>query len=175
LREALAAQRACVQVREQVTEGELADYSAKFTSARTSRQAAAAIVGRLLAQLDPADGTSAQAAEYRDLLAEGVGHARAAIGNPATAAMLAADRADPELIRLALAVLPVVITAWERQQRDDGTAVFVDGALLADADRLLRAAADSAVELGPVLSEADLTVLVDLRRRRAAKVAARQS
>jgi hypothetical protein len=187
LRKALAAQRACVQVREQVTQGELAEYSAKFTSARTSRQAAAAIVGRLLAQLDPAGGTPAQAAEYRDLLAEGVGHARAAIENPATATMLAADRADPELVRLALAVLPVVITAWESQKGHDGAVILVDGALLADTDRLLRAAADSAVELGPALSEADLTILVDLRRRRAgtgpagpaaevsAKVTARQA
>lgn len=100
------------------------------------------------------------------MLAEGVSHARAAIGNPATATMLAADRADPELVRLALAALPVVITAWEFQHRDDGAVVFIDGALLADADRLLRAAADSAVELGPALSEADLSVLVDLRRRR---------
>lgn len=166
LREALAAQRACVQVREQVTHGELAEYSAKFTSARTSRQAAAAIVGRLIDQLDPAGGTPAEAAGYRELLAEGVSHARAAIGNPATATMLAADRANPELVRLALAALPVVITAWEFQQRDDGAVVLVDGALLADADRLLRAAADSAVELGPALSEADLAVLVDLRRRR---------
>ncbi len=166
LRKALAAQRACVQVREQVTQGELAQYSAKFTSARTSRQAAAAIVGRLLAQLDPAGGTPAQAAEYCGLLAEGVDHARAAIDNPATATMLAAERADPELVRLALAVLPLLITAWELQQRDDDATVFVDGALLADADRLLRAAADSAVELGPALSEADLTVIVDLRRRR---------
>ncbi|MCW2930713.1 MAG: hypothetical protein JWM19_1675 [Actinomycetia bacterium] len=187
LRKALAAQRACVKVREQVTQGELAEYSAKFTSALTSRQAAAAIVGRLLAQLDPVGGTPAEAAEYRDLLDEGVGHARAAIGSPATATMLAADRADPEVIHLALAVLPVVITAWEWQQSDDGAAVLVDGALLADTDRLLRAAADSAVELGPALSDADLTILVNLRRRRggagraapaaserAAKVAARQ-
>ncbi len=168
LRKALAAERACVQVREQVTQGELAEYSAKFTSARTSRQAAVAIVGRLLAHLDPAGGTPAQAAEYCDLLAEGVGHARAAIGNPATATMLAADRADPELVRLAVAVLPIVITAWELQQRDNSAAVFVDGALLADVDRLLRATADSAVELGPALSAADLTVLVDMRRRRGA-------
>jgi hypothetical protein len=166
LREALTALRACVQVREQVAEGELAEYNAKFTSARTSRQAAAAIVGRLLGQLDPAGGTPAQAAEYHDLLAEGVGHARVAIENPATATMLAADRADPELVRLALAVLPVIITAWELQEREYGTGVLVDAGLLADADRLLRAAADSAVELGPALSEADLTILVDLRRRR---------
>lgn len=166
LREALAAQRACVEVREQVARGELAEYSAKFTSARTSRQAAAAIVGRLLAQLDPAGGTSDQAVEYRDLLAEGVSHARAAIGNPATTTMLAADRADPELVRLALAVLPVVITAWELQQRDEHAAKLVDVALLADADRVLRAAADSAVELGPALPESALAVLVDLRRRR---------
>lgn len=166
LRMALALQRACVQVREQVTQGELAEYSAKFTSARTSRQVAAVIVGRLLAHLDPVGGTHAEAVEYRDLLAEGVGHARAAIESPATAAMLSADRADPELVRLALAVLPVVITAWEVQEHEHGTEVFVDDALLNDADRLLRSAANSAVEMGPALSEADLAVLVDLRRRR---------
>lgn len=174
LRAALAAQRACVQVRERVTEGELAEYSAKFTSSRTSRQAAAAIIGRLLAKLDPAGGAPAEAAEYRDLLAEGVGHARAAMGNPATATMLAADRADPELVRLALAVLPVVIMAWELQESEDGAAVFVDAGLLADADGLLRAAAGSAVELGPALPESDLTILLDLRRRRRASPASPQ-
>jgi hypothetical protein len=176
LRRALAAQRACARVRDQVTQGELAVYGAKFTSARTSRQAAAAIAGRLLRALDAAGGTGP--AEYRDVLTEGVAHARAAIENPTTAALLGDVRADrptdrgdgPEVARLALAVLPVIVAAWEYQRdrpdRPDGTDVLVDDTLLAAADGLLAAAAGSASGLGAALSEADWAALADLRRRR---------
>ena len=172
LRRALAAQRACVRVRDQVTHGELAVYRAKFTSARTSRQAAAAIAGRLLRALDAAGGNGTATAEYRDVLAEGVTHARAAIENPTTAALLGgasaglpADDVDgPEVTWLALAVLPVIVTAWEGQRAGgDGTDVLVDDALLAAADALLAAAAGGG--LGPALPEADQAVLADLRRR----------
>lgn len=166
LRRALAAQEACVEVREQVTRGELATYSAKFTSARTSRQAAAAIAGRLAGDPGPADGSTAEAG-YHDLLARGVGHARAAMANPTTAAMLAGGGADPELVRLALAILPVVVAAWELQSRD-GAAGLIDGALMADADRLLRAAQDSAAAMSGTLPDADLAALARLRRRRGA-------
>ena len=133
LRRALAAQRACVRVRDQVTHGELAVYGAKFTSARTSRQAAAAIAGRLLAALGAVRGTGT--AEYRDVLAEGVAHARAAIENPTTAVLLGDVRVDgsadgrdgPEVARLAIAVLPVIVAAWERQRDSiDGSGVLVD-------------------------------------------------
>ena len=166
LRRALAAQEACVEVREQVTRGELATYSAKFTSARTSRQAAAAIAGRLALAGEPgqADGT-----EHRDLLARGVGHARAAMTNPTTGALLAGGGADPELVRLALAVLPVVVAAWELQS-GDGADGLVDGALMADADRLLRAASDSAAAMSGTLPEADLAALTGLRRRLGAPI-----
>ena len=167
LRRALAAQEACVQVREQVAQGELAAYRAKFTSARTSRQAAAAIVGRLVSEPGSADGVPVGATGYRDLLARGVGHARAAIANPTTTAMLAEGGAEPELIRLALAVLPVVVTAWELQARDGDAPGFVDSTLQADADRLFRAAG-SAVEMGVTLPETDLADLARLRRRRGA-------
>ena len=172
LRRALAAQRACVRVRDQVTHGELAVYGAKFTSARTSRQAAAAIAGRLLAALG---GTGTGSAEYRDVLAEGVAHARAAIENPTTAVLLGDVRVDgsadgrdgPEVARLAIAVLPVIVAAWERQRDSlDGSGVLVDDALLAAADTLLTATTGGAVVLAPALPEADQVVLADLRRRR---------
>jgi hypothetical protein len=175
LRRALAAQRACVLVRDQVTQGELAIYGAKFTAARTSRQAAASIAGQLLDALDAAGGTGT--GEYREVLAEGVAHARAALENPTTAALLGAGRADgpadgrvgPEVARLAIAVLPVIVAAWERQRNAaDGTAVLVDGALLTAADTLLAAALGTASGLGPLLSEADGTALTNLRRRRGA-------
>jgi hypothetical protein len=177
LRRALAAQRACVRARDQVTHGELAVYGAKFTSARTSRQAAAAIAGRLLGALDAAGGTARETAEYREVLAEGVADARAAIENPTTAALLGGVRADgppnvrdrPEVARLAVAVLPVIIAAWEGQRDGaDGTDVLVDDALLAAADALLAAATGGARGPGPALPEADQAALADLRRRRAA-------
>ena len=184
LRRALAAQRVCVRVRDQVTQGELAVYGAKFTSARTSRQAAAAIVGRLLAALDAADGTGTGTAEYREALAEGVAHARAAIENPTTAALLGNAHADgptdgrdgPEVARLAIAVLPVIVAAWE-YQRDgtDGTTVLVDDTLLADADALLDATVGSGSGLGPALSDADRAVLAGLRRRRGMSASAADS
>ena len=175
LRRALAAQRACARVREQVTHGELAVYGAKFTSARTSRQAAAAIAGRLLAALDAAGGTGTGTAEYRDVLAEGVAHARAAIENPTTAVLVGHVRVDgsadgrdgPEVARLAIAVLPVIVAAWERQRDSiDGSGVLVDDALLAAADALLTATTGSAGGHGTALPEADQAVLADLRRRR---------
>jgi hypothetical protein len=184
LRRALAAQRACVRVRDQVTHGELAVYGAKFTSARTSSQAAAAIASRLLRALDTADRTGRGMAEYREVLAEGVAHARAAIENPTTAALLGDVGADapvdgrdgPEAAQLAIAVLPVIVAAWE-YQRDgaDGAATLVDDALLAAADALLAAAAGSASRLGPALSEADRAILADLRRRRGAPTRAASS
>jgi hypothetical protein len=171
LRRALAAQRACAQVRDQVTRGELADYGAKFTSGRTSRQAAAAIAARLLLELHPA--AEEAESEYRAVLAEGIDHARAAIGNPTTAAMLgvSADgqpraQTDPEVVRLALAVLPVIVTALEHQRRADGAAVGLDEALLAEADRLLLAASGIAVEPGLAIQQADLDALANLRHRR---------
>jgi hypothetical protein len=172
LRRALAAQRACVRVRDQVSHGELAVYEAKFTSARTSRQAAAAIAGRLLAALG---GTGTGSAEYRDVLAEGVAHARAAIENPTTAVLLGDVRVDgsadgrdgPELARLAIAVLPVIVAAWERQRDSlDGSGVLVDDALLAAADTLLAATTGGSGGPGAALPEADQVVLADLRRRR---------
>lgn len=174
LRRALAAQRACAQVRDQVTHGELAVYGAKFTSARTSHQAAAAIVGRLLRALDAAGGAVTGAAERREVLAEGVAHARAAIDNPTTSVLLGEVRPDgtadgrdgPELVRLAVAVLPVVILAWEYQQ---GVAdVLVDDTLLTAVDALLTAALQGATRLGSALPEADRGVLEDVRRRRGA-------
>lgn len=145
LRGALAAQRACVNVREQVTHGEPAAYSAKFTSARTARQAAAAITSRLLREIG--DDT----AEYQQVLTEGVGHARAAIENPTTAVLLDGarsgnERADPELARLALAVLPVITMATEYQHRAADAPVLVDAELRAVAGRL-RAVAG--VTVGP--------------------------
>jgi len=165
LRRALAAQRACVQIREQVTHGEPAAYSAKLTSARTSRQAAAAIIGRLLPVVAAAGGEAA--AEYQELLAEGVGHARAAIENPTTAALLGAPGsdaggADPELVRFALAVFPVITMAAEYQRRADDAPVLVDAALLAAADRLM-AAADDAVARAGGLPEADWEARQELR------------
>jgi hypothetical protein len=175
LRRAFAAQRACVEVRDQVTQGELAAYGAKFTSARTSRQAAAAIAGRLLRALAANDGTGTGTDEYREVLAEGVAHARAAIENPTTGALLAdvpVDRsadghAGPEIARLAIAVLPVILTAWEHQREaTDGAAVLVDDALLAAGDALLAVAASSASGLGAAFSEAERAALADLCRRR---------
>ena len=179
LRRALAAQRACVRVRDQVTHGELAVYGAKFTSARTSRQAAAAIAGRLLRALDAVGGNGLGTAEYRDVLVEGVADARAAIENPTTAALLGDVDANVEVARLAIAVLPVIIVAWECQR--DGTEVLVDDALLAAADALLAAAGGPATggaatggaatgdpaAGASALPEADQAALADLRRRRA--------
>lgn len=178
LRRALIAQRACVQVREQVTYGELAVYGAKFTSARTSRQAAAVIAGRLLRALAAADSSAAGTTEYREVLTEGVAHARAAIENPTTAMLLRDVRADgpgdgrdgPETARLAVAVLPVIVEAWERQR--SGGDVLVDNALLAVADALLAAATRSASRIGPALPETDWITLADLRRRRDASTRA---
>lgn len=174
LRRALAAQRACVSIREQVTQGELAVYGAKFTSARTSRQAAAAIAGRLLRALRAEGGAGGATVEYGEVLAEGVAHARAAIENPTTALLLggacadeaAAGRDDPEVVRLAVAVLPAIVDAKERQgDSAGGVAVLVDDALLAAADALLAAAAGSAARLGTALPDEDRAVLADLRRR----------
>ena len=175
LRRALAAQRACVRVRDQVTHGELAVYGAKFTSARTSRQAAAAIAGRLLAALGAAGGTGTGTAEYRDVLAEGVAHARAAIENPTTAVLLgdvrvggqADGRDGPEVARLAIAALPVIIAAWERQRDGiDGDVVLVDDALLAAADSLLAATTGGSGGPDTALPAVDRAALADLRRRR---------
>ena len=175
LRRAFAAQRACVRVRDQVTHGELAVYGAKFTSARTSHQAAAAIAGRLLAALNGASGAGAETAEYRDVLAEGVAHARAAIENPTTVLLLGDIRVDgsvdgrdgPEVARLALAVLPVIVLAWERQRDGiDGSSTLVDDELLAAADALLAATTGGSGSAGTTLPAADRAVLADLRRRR---------
>jgi hypothetical protein len=174
LRRALAAQRACARVRDQVTQGELAVYGAKFTSARTSHQAAAAIAGRLLRELDAAGRTTTGAAEYQEVLAEGVAHARAAIENPTTAALLGAVRADgadgPEAARLAIAVLPVIVAAVEHPRTGTaGSAPLVDDALLAAADALLSAATASAGEAGPAVTAVDRDALADLRRRLGAR------
>jgi hypothetical protein len=164
LRHALAVQRACVRIRDLVTHGELAEYDAKFTSARTSRQAAADIVGKLLST-DPGP-------DYRDLLAEGVGHARAAIENPTTRAMLTADRAGPDLVRLAVAVLPAVIAAREWDRREAGNDPLVGEDLVRAADRLLGAVADAASRSAPAVSGKDRDAVADLIRRRASLVPA---
>lgn len=149
-----------------MTHGELAVYGAKFTSARTSRQALPRSPGGSW----PLDGTTTGLAEYRDVLAEGVTYARAAIENPTTAVLLgdvrverSADGRDgPEVARLAIAVLPVIVAAWERQRDPlDGSGVLVDDALLA-------ATTGGSGGPGAALPEADQVVLADLRRRRGA-------
>ena len=109
------------------------------------------------------------------MLAEGVAHARAAIENPTTAVLLGDVRVDgsadgrdgPEVARLAIAVLPVIVAAWERQRDSlDGSEVLVDDALLAAADTLLAATTGGSGGPGAALPEADQVVLADLRRRR---------
>ena len=130
-------QRACVHIRDLVTHGELAEYDAKFTSARTSRQIAAAIVGKLLESAG-----SRESPDYPDLIAEGVSHARAAIENPTTRAMLAGNRADLNLVRLAAAVLPAVTAAREWEQRETGNDALMGEDLVNAADRLLSTAAE---------------------------------
>ncbi|MGH3191632.1 MAG: hypothetical protein ACRDPY_35200 [Streptosporangiaceae bacterium] len=167
LRRALAVQRACVRIRDLVTHGELAEYDAKFTSARTSRQTAAAIVGKLLESTDPR-----QAPDYRDLLAEGVGHARAAIENPTTRAMLAGDGAGLDLVRLTVAALPAVIAAREWDLREAGNDPLVGEDLIDAADRLLGAVADAAGRPAQAVSEQDRDALADLVRRHASLVPA---
>jgi hypothetical protein len=164
LRRALTAQRACVRVRDLVTQGELADYEAKFTSARTSRQAAAAIVGRLLEVTSPAEST-----DYRNLLAEGVAHARAAIVNPTTRPMLGHDQAAFDVVRLALAVLPALTAAreWERHAPSDDP--LVDEALRDGAEELLSAATSAAALLGNSLSAKDRKALDDVARRQSGR------
>jgi hypothetical protein len=170
LRRALAAQRACVRIRDLVTYGELADYEAKFTSARTSRQTAAAIVGKLLELSDRGEGT-----DYRDLLCEGVTHARAAIENPTARAMLAGDHAGLDLVRLAVAVLPTVTAAREWEQQPTGSDPLVGEDLLQAADRLLSAATDAATRLGQAVRAQDRDALADLVRRHAILVTAAET
>ena len=160
LQRALAAQRACVRIRDLVTHGELAEYDAKFSSARTSRQIAAAIVGKLLESAGPRESP-----HYLDLLAEGVSHARAAIENPTTRAMLAADRADLDLVRLAAAILPAVTEAREWEQSGTGNDPLVGEELVNAADRLLGTAADAVGRLGHAVSELDRDTIADLVRR----------
>jgi hypothetical protein len=160
LRPALAAQRACVRIRDLVTQGELAEYDAKFTSARTSRQIAATIVGKLLESVGPGESP-----DYLDLLAEGVSHARAAIENPTTRAMLAADHADLDLVRLAAAVMPPVTQAREWEQSGTGNDALVGEDLVNAADRLLSRAADAVARLGHGVSEQDRDTIADLVRR----------
>lgn len=170
LRRALAAQRACVRIRDLVTRGELADYHAKFTSARTSRQTAAAIVGRLLESTD-----GVKSADYRDLLSEGVTHARAAIENPTTRALLAGDRAGLDLVRLAVAVLPAVTAAREWEHRGTENDSLVGEDLLRVADQLLSAAVSAAVGLAHAISERDRDALADLVRRHGSLVSAAEA
>ena len=74
---------------------------------------------------------------YLDLLAEGVSHARAAIENPSTRAMLAADHADLDLVRLAAAVMPPVTQAREWEQSGTGNDALVGENLVNAADQLL--------------------------------------
>jgi len=162
LRRALVAQRSCVRVRDLVTHGELAGYDAKFTSARTSRQAAAAIVARLLEVTDQDQG-----AGYEDLLTEGVAHARAAIENPTTRPMFHDERADFDVVRLALAVLPAVTAARLWEHRGMRTVPPVDRALCDAADELLTAAIDAGSRLGDSLSVGNREALDDLARRQA--------
>jgi hypothetical protein len=153
-----------------VTYGELADYEAKFTSARTSRQTAAAIVGKLLELSDRGEGT-----DYRDLLCEGVTHARAAIENPTARAMLAGDHAGLDLVRLAVAVLPTVTAAREWEQQPTGSDPLVGEDLLQAADRLLSAATDAATRLGQAVRAQDRDALADLVRRHAILVTAAET
>ena len=154
-------------MREQVSRGELADYEAKLTAVRTSGQSAAAMVARLLA-VARQPGT----AEHEELLAEGIAHARAALANPTARAIVADGRADPDIIRLALAVLQVVVAARDGQEHG-GTAQLADDGLLADADQLLQVAAESARQLGNAVPSADQAALLDLAARRAALAARR--
>ena len=176
LRRALAAQRACVRIRDLVTQGETAAYDAKFTSARTSRQAAAAIAGKLLELTDHADE-----AGYRELLAEGVAHARAAIANPTTRAMLAGERAGLDLVRLTIAVLPALTTAREREHRGTGPDPLagedplVDEDLARTADELLGAAVAATARLGQAVSRPDRDTLADLVRRHACLTSAMEA
>lgn len=170
LRRALAAQLAYVRVQGQVLHGE----PAAFTSARTSRQAAAAIAGRLVRALTAADAAAKGTAEYREVLAEGVVHARAALASPTAAALLGEIRAEeqadvcggPDVTLLAIAVLPVIFQAWADQQADAASSRLVDDALLAAADALLATALNSVDQLGSALSEAARADLADLHRRR---------
>lgn len=163
LRRALAAQRACAGVRDRVTYGELAEYDAKFTSARTSRQAAAAIAGRL------AEATGPAGSSYHDLLAEGVAHALAALENPTAREMLAAEGADSDLVRLALAVLPVILAAREldRSGRRAGDPPLAGETLLRKAAELLTAATSAASRLGRALADSDRAALAALACRAA--------
>lgn len=157
LRRALAVQRACVHIRDLVTHGELAEYDAKFTSARTSRQIAAAIVGELLESAGSSEGS-----DYPDLLAEGVSHARAVLENPTTRAILTGNHADLDLVRLAAAVLPAVTAAREWEQQGTESEALVGEDLANAADQLLRTAADAAVRLGHALSEQVRDTIADL-------------
>lgn len=163
LRHALALQRACLRVRGQVARGELAEYESKFTSTRTSHQAAVVIATQLLAALGPE-----AADEAREVLAEGLGYARAVLANPAARAMLAEPGADPELIRMALALLPLLVRA--AQAGEPG----MDPALFTESASLLQAATASAALLGPAVPAADRAALRALGARlRAQQAAAR--
>lgn len=157
LRQALAAQEACTAIRDLVAQGELADYRSKFTSVRTSHQAAAVIVGRMLTLTDSMDGAPSAVAERRALVAAGVRHARAALTNPASRPMIDGD--DPEVIALALALLPV-LTAVQEPDLDLDLQMF--------ASRLLRSALRQAELLGPSLSEESRANLAELAQRLAA-------
>lgn len=161
LRRALVIQRACVHVRDQVARGELAEYESKFTSTRTSHQVAAAITARLLDALEPGAGH-----ERDDVLAEGLRHVREVLANPTARAMLAEPGTDPELVRMALALLPLLVRA--AQETHPG----MNAALLADAGLLLQAASAGAAQLGRALPDADRATLAALGERLRAHAAA---
>jgi hypothetical protein len=169
LRRALAAQQACAAIRELVAEGERAEYRSKFTSVRTSHQAAAAIIGRMLTLPGAAAAGDLADADRQALIAEGMRHVQAALANPATAAMI--DGNDPEVIGLALAVLPVTAAAPELMRDADLLEIEVlPENLHVDARRLLSAALGQAERLGPALPERDHAALADLSARLGAAV-----
>jgi len=148
LRHALALQRACLRVRDQVARGELAEYESKFTSTRTSYQAAVVIATRLLAVLGPEADE-----EAHEVLGEGLSYARAVLANPAGRAMLAEPGADPELVRMALALLPLLLRAAELGEPG------MDPGLFAESVALLQAATASAALLGHAVPAADRATL----------------
>ena len=150
LRHALALQRACLRVRDQVARGELAEYESKFTSTRTSYQVAVVIATRLLAALGPDAGE-----EVHDVMAEGLGYAREVLVNPAARALLAEPGAEQELVGMALALLPLIVRA---QQGQPG----MNAALFAEALGLLRAATASVALLGDAVPAADRATLIAL-------------
>lgn len=160
LRHALTLQRACLRVRDQVARGELAEYESKFTSTRTSYQVAVVIATRLLEALGPDAGE-----EFYDVMSEGLGYARQLLANPAARALLAEPGAEQELVRMALAVLPLIVRVQQSQPA-------MNTVLFAEAIGLLRAATASVAMLGHAVPAADRARLSALGARLHAEPAA---